>query len=405
MRPSKPAPNGSSPLTFFFALPLLPEPASPRRAGARLGAVEEHVAYLLREAAERQREVDAEHAAERAERFAHELAVAFGPRHDRTVFERQLVIRHDARGIEVVHGAQALALLAGAVGRVEREGARGHLRHADAAPGAGQPAREETIAAVERVDDDDVVGEAEGDLDRFGEPALDPGLEDQPIDHDVDGVVAPPVELDVFVERSLLAVDAHLRESAGAQPGQLLLELALPPAHDRREHVHALLVRREHHHVDDALERLGGDRAAAEVAMRDADVGEEEPEVVVDLGDGADGRARIRSGRLLLDGDGGRQAVDEVDVRLLHLLEELAGVGGERFDIAPLSFGVNRVEGQRGLARPREAGDDDQPVTGKVDVDILEVVDARAAHRNPVVRHVVLWEISQPLQNCDFSTP
>ena len=251
------------------------------------------------------------------------------------------------RRIEVVHRAQPLALLAGAVGRVEREGARRHLRHADAAPRAGQPPGEEAIAAVERVDDDDVVGEAEGDLDRLGEPALDPGLEDQPIDDDVDGVVAPPVELDVFVERSLLAVDAHLRESAGAQPGELLLELALPAAHDRREHVHALLVRREHHHVDDALERLGGDLAAAEVAVRDADVGEEQPEVVVDLGDGADRGARVGAGRLLLDGDGGRQAVDEVDVRLLHLLEELAGVGGERFDIAPLSFGVNRVEGQR----------------------------------------------------------
>ena len=174
-----------------------------------------------------------------------------------------------------------------------------------------------------------------------------PGLRISRSIDDVDRVVAPPVELDVFVERSLLAVDAHLRESAGAQPGELLLELALPAAHDRREHVHALLVRREHHHVDDALERLGGDLAAAEVAMRDADVGEEQPEVVVDLGDGADRGARVRAGRLLLDGDGGRQAVDEVDVRLLHLLEELAGVGGERFDIAPLSFGVNRVEGQR----------------------------------------------------------
>ena len=121
--------------------------------------------------------------------------------------------------------------------------------------------------------------------------------------------------------------------------------------------------------------------------MGHADVGEEQPQVVVDLGDRADRRTRVRPGRLLLDRDGRRQAVDQVDVRLLHLLEELAGVGGQRFDIAPLALGVDRVEGERGLARPRQAGNDDQPVTREVDVDILEVVDARAAHRNPVVRH------------------
>ena len=38
--------------------------------------------------------------------------------------------------------------------------------------------------------------------------------------------------------------------------GQLLLELALAAADDRRQHVDALVLRIEHHHVDDALERL-----------------------------------------------------------------------------------------------------------------------------------------------------
>ena len=388
IRPSKPAPNGSSSLPFFF---LTFWRALDRRvlgaSRARLRAVEEHVAQLLRESPERHREVDAKDAAERAERFLDELAVAFRPRRDRPRLERQRVVWYNASGVEVVHRSQPLALLTRAVRRVERERARRHLRHAHAAPRAGEPAREQPIAAVERVDDDDVVGKAERDLDRLGEPPLDPGLENQPIDDDVDGVIAAAIELDVLVERSLLIVDADLREAAGAQRRQLLLELAFPAADDRREHVHALLVRRQHHHVDDAFEGLRRDLAAAQVAMGHADVGEEQPQVVVDLGDRADRRTRVRPGRLLLDRDGRRQAVDQVDVRLLHLLEELAGVGGQRFDIAPLALGVNRVEGERGLPRPRQAGNDDQPVTREVDVDILEVVDARAAHRNPVVRH------------------
>ena len=130
-----------------------------------------------------------------------------------------------------------------------------------------------------------------------------------------------------------------------------------------------------------------GDLAAAVRAVRHADVGEQQPQVVVDLGDRADRRARIRAGRLLLDGDGRRQAVDQIDVRLLHLLEELPGVGRQRLDVAPLPFGVDRVEGERRLARAGQAGDDDQLVAREVDVDVLEVVDAGAAHRNPVVRH------------------
>ena len=142
-----------------------------------------------------------------------------------------------------------------------------------------------------------------------------------------------------------------------------------------------------------------GDFPAAVRAVRHADVGEQQPEVVVDFGDGADRRARVRAGRLLLDGDGRRQAVDQVDVRLLHLLEELPGVGRQRLDVAPLAFGVDRVEGQRRLARPGQPGDDHQPVARDVDVDVLEVVDARAADRNPVVGHTVPPRISRGFQN------
>ena len=43
----------------------------------------------------------------------------------------------------------------------------------------------------------------------------------------------------------------------------------------------------------------------------------------------------------------------------------------------------------------------------EVDVDIHGVVDARAADRNPGVRHgggCVQWEISQPYKSCNFST-
>jgi hypothetical protein len=122
--------------------------------------------------------------------------------------------------------------------------------------------------------------------------------------------------------------------------------------------------------------------------VRGADVRKEEAQIVVDLGDGPDRGPRIRAGRLLLDRDGRRQALDQVDVGLLHLLQELARVGGQRLDITALPLGIDRVEGERRLAGSRQAGDDDQLIARQVDVDILQIVNAGAAHRDPVMTHV-----------------
>src|SRR6185295_10468968 len=305
-----------------------------------------HLARFSRQAREGCVEVDAEIARERLQRLADQFPVAARPGRNRAAGERLRLVGDYALRIEIDHRPEALAAGAGAVRRVEGERARRHLRHAQAAVDAGQPSRKQPIAAFVGVDDDDVAGEVEGGVDRFGQTPLDAAAHDQAIDDDLNGVIPAPIELDVLFERSKLAVDPRLRVAARAQRRQLLLELALPPADHRREDVDALVLRVEHHHVDDALEGLTGDLLAATRTMRDADVGEQEPQVVVDLGDRADRRSWVRSGRLLLDGDRRREALDQIDVRLLHLLEELPRVRRERLDIAPLPLRVDRVEGE-----------------------------------------------------------
>ena len=55
--------------------------------------------------------------------------------------------------------------------------------------------------------------------------------------------------------------------------------------------------------------------------------------------------------RALFDGNGGGEALDVIDIGLLHQLEELPGVGGKAFDVASLAFRVQGVESQRGFAR------------------------------------------------------
>ena len=71
-----------------------------------------------------------------------------------------------------------------------------------------------------------------------------------------------------------------------------------------------------------------------------------------------------------------------IDVRLLHHLEKLPRIGGERFHIAALALGIDGVERERRLARARQAGEHHELVARDREVDVLEIVLARAAHRD-----------------------
>ena len=132
-----------------------------------------------------------------------------------------------------------------------------------------------------------------------------------------------------------------------------VLVLALPVADDRCVDGELRPLLEPEHLVDDRLDRLAGDRPPADRAMRPADTCVEQAQVVVDLRHRADRRARVPRGRLLVDRDRRREAVDRVDVRLLHHLQELPRVGGQRLDVAALALRVDRVEGEAGLARAR----------------------------------------------------
>src|SRR5439155_10881075 len=126
--------------------------------------------------------------------------------------------------------------------------------------------------------------------------------------------------------------------------------------------------------VNDLVRRLGADGNAARRAVRLAQAGVEDAQIVVDLGDGADRRARAFASGLLLDADGRRQAADVFDLGLLHLPQELPGVGRQRFDVAALALGVDGVQSERAFARAAGAAADSHTVAGQGDVDVLEVV-------------------------------
>ena len=246
------------------------------------------------------------------------------------------------------------------------------LRLGDA---AGDPERR-----LQRLDDADAVGV----LFRRDASFMP---DHQAIDDDLDGVLAVlrQIEPGRFVDVEHVAVDAHADEPLPPDLLQDALVLPFAIADDRGQDHQPRAVRQRQDLLRHLLHGLGDDGPAALRAVGMTDAGEKEAQVIVDFGDGADRRAGVAAGPLLVDRDGRGEPVDVVDVRLLHLPEELAGVGGETFDVATLPFGENGVEGQRALARPGKPGEDDELVTRDVDVDVLEIVLPGAANANPVV--------------------
>src|SRR5690606_20459570 len=220
---------------------------------------------------------------------------------------------------------------------------------------------------------------------------------DEAVDDDVD------VVLDLLLQHGRLgqgvddAVDADPGEAGGLQLTEEVGVLALAAADDGREHLEAGALGHRPQPVDDLLRGLRGNPLPADRAELGTGAGVQQPQVVVDLGDGADGGSRVAARGLLVDGDGRAQALDEVDVGLVHLPEELARVGRQRLDVAALPLGEDGVEGEGRLPGARQAGEDDEAVTRQVEVDVAEVVLTRTPHEKLITHPAMIRAPPQPV--------
>ena len=102
------------------------------------------------------------------------------------------------------------------------------------------------------------------------------------------------------------------------------------------------------------------------------------------LGDGRDGRPRVVTTLLLINANGWRQSLDAIAVGLLHLTQELPGIGGEALDVSPLPLCVQGVEGQTGLPASRDPGEHNELAPGDLDVYVPEIVGSGASDDDPV---------------------
>ena len=326
----------------------------------------------------------------------HPLAAA-PPGQHRAAVEALRVVGDDQRFVEDHLLPQAVADGAGAGGRVEGKMLRRQRLEALAR------ARTETAIRVQRLcplagvcriarlreQQQFPIAPLQRHLDGIGEARANLVVDDQPVHHHVDVVARLGIELhaDVRLQLDQFSIHARAHETLAGQPLHHVAELALLVADDRREQHHARLRRKREDLVHDIAGCLRHDGDARLGTMWLADMRVEQAQVIINLRRGRDGRARVHAAGVLLDGDRGREALDEVHVRLLHLVEELPRVSRQALDVLPLPLRVERVEGERGFPRTAQAGDDDELVTRDRQREVLQVVLPRAADLDEIFAH------------------
>ncbi len=305
--------------------------------------------------------------------LAARLVPGLGPRIDGAILETAPRIGNDQRFIVFEDRPEAVASGAGSPGMVEGEERRRAAGGAGVAGAAGIVLGEPEPGSRLVHRDGHALALGEGGGDRLGD-ASRRALRAQPVhDHHHRGRIGPGHALGEGVEGMGVSVhrdsqEAELAELGGDRlrgtghgGGQGESDLK-PPGHG------ALNLR------GGLGWRVAADPSPADPAEGMSDAGPEDPEEVPDLGGGPDrGPARGRGGPLF-DGHCGGEPLDPVHIGLGHPLEELLGVGGQGFDVAPLALGVERVEGKGALSRTRGPRHHDATPVRQLDGDALQVV-------------------------------
>ena len=77
-----------------------------------------------------------------------------------------------------------------------------------------------------------------------------------------------------------------------------------------------------------------------------AGAAEQQTEIVLNLRDRAHRGAGVVTGGFLINRNRRRQPFDGIHIRLVHLTQELTGVGRQTFDVTALPLRKDRVEGK-----------------------------------------------------------
>ncbi|MEX2153021.1 MAG: hypothetical protein WD825_06740, partial [Gemmatimonadaceae bacterium] len=319
------------------------------------------------------------------------------PRIDRSVAKRTPGVRYDESFVVLEDGAEAVAFGAGAARAVERE----ELRRGRGSPRAVVRAlepfgespdllREERGRRREELlegDDAIPVALSERGRDGIGQPTARAVIGGEAVDDHAELLCAGQIDCAAFeifeVEHATIGLHAH--EPLGAKVlDDDFMRHGLGQAQRKGDRKPAA-TRKTKDRVGDRLHRVGAQLAAANPAVRASNARPQQAQIVVNLRGGAHGGSRGLGRILLLDRDRRGQALDDIDVGLLHALEELARIRRQRLDVPALSFGVNGVKRERRLARAGRSCDDGEGAARNLEVDAFQIVLASASDANEIL--------------------
>src|ERR1700679_827078 len=242
-----------------------------------------------------------------------------------------------------------MALGACAVSAIERKATRLQLRDVESAVWARHGRGIELLLFDRNCSKNKAIGQLQSFGDGGFQALFNAGFQDDAIDDGFNGVFLVTFETYGVGKIAHLTIDASTKALL-IQFVEQVFELAFAAAHDRRIDDDAFSGCERKNALDNLFRGLARNRFAALRAVRHSDRCEQQAEVVIDFGNGADGGSGASAGGLLFDGDGRAETFDGIDIRALDLVKKLAGVGGESFHVDTLALGINGVEGQRRLA-------------------------------------------------------
>ena len=166
------------------------------------------------------------------------------------------------------------------------------------------------------------------------------------VDHDLNVVFELLVQVNRVVKRAHLAVDAHTAKALRTQVLKQLGIFALASTNHRRQHKRATALPRRQHLIGDLIGRLALNDTTALRTVRRSHASKQQTQIVVNLGYGAHRRAWVFGRRLLIDRNSRRQAVNRVQIGLVHLAQKLTRIARKALDVTALALGIDGIERQ-----------------------------------------------------------
>src|SRR5260370_20143580 len=154
------------------------------------------------------------------------------------------------------------------------------------------------------------------------------------------------VLFDLVAQIINLAIHAHTHIAGAPHLVKDMFMRALSLLYQRRKQHDTRTFKQIEDRIDNLLDSLLADLAPALGTVRVADTSIQQTQVIINLRYRPDRRTRVLYRPFLIDRESRGEAIDRIDIWLLHSIQELPRVGRQRLHIAALPFGKNGIKSE-----------------------------------------------------------